>query len=361
MQEVKIHEGIKEALKGITLSEDIGFGKYMSPIMIECNYREGKWHEIELKPYQKIELDPCTKVLHYGQEIFEGMKAYRNAGSEDVFLFRPNENAKRFNTSAARMGMAQIPESLFLKSVDLISSYSRKLIPRRQGESLYIRPFMIASEVGLGIAPSKEFKFIVVASPSAKYFSAGSIDVFVEREASRAAPGGTGRAKTGGNYAASLMTTVKSLENGFHQVMWLDAKEKTYIEEMSGMNFFAVINGELHTPELTDTILKGITRDSIIKLAQYNGLKCVERKISIDELALDIKNGKCTEAFVCGTASIIVPVGSLSDGRDIDVKLKNPNGIISSGLRENLLKIQSAQMESPFSDWIFRVSHIELE
>ncbi len=360
MQEVKILDGVKEAIKDATLHENMGFGKYMSPIMVECDYKDGEWGDLILKPYSKIELDPCTKVLHYGQEIFEGMKAYRKNDSEEIFMFRPLENAKRFNFSARRMGMAELPTAVYLKAAELITSYSRRLIPRRLGESLYLRPFMIASEVGLGIAPAKEFKFVVVASPSGAYFAADSLKVFIERDSCRAAPGGTGAAKTGGNYAAGLMATVNCQSQGFHQVMWLDARHSKYVEEMSGMNFFAIINGELHTPELTETILHGITRDSILKLAKKNGIKSVERKIDIDILLEQVKSGECSEAFVCGTASVIAPVGSFHDKNEINVKVINPHGVISLGLKENLLKIQAGILPAPFEDWIHHVPHIEL-
>lgn len=360
--EIKVLDGVVEKIRDLQIDEDleIGFGKVMSPIMIECDYKDGQWGDIELKPYAKIELDPCTKVFHYGQEIFEGMKAYRKADADEAFLFRPFENAKRFNHSARRMGMAEFPEEGFVRCAELISAYSRRIIPRRLGESLYIRPFMIATEVGLGIAPSKEFKFIMVASPSGAYFSVPELKVFVERESCRASEGGTGSAKTGGNYAAGLMASVNCMEKGYHQVMWLDGAEKKYIEEMSGMNFFAIINSELHTPELTDTILHGITRDSILRLAEANQIKTVERKIDITEFINDVKEQRCTEAFVCGTASVIAPVHSFYDNSGELAKVKNPQGIIALGLKEKLLQIQAGLLPPPIKEWIRPIEALEV-
>jgi branched-chain amino acid aminotransferase len=304
-------------------------------------------------------LIPCTKVLHYGQEIFEGMKAYKKSDDE-VYLFRPYENAKRFNHSARRMAMAEFPEEMYVKSAEIIASYSRNVIPRRLGESLYIRPFMIATEVGLGIAPSKQFKYMVVASPSGAYFASDSIKVYIERGSCRAAPGGTGNAKTGGNYAAGLMATVNCNQMGYHQVMWLDAESKTYIEEMSGMNFFAVINGELHTPELTDTILRGITRDSILKIAASMGYKVVERKMKINELLAQVQKGECSEAFLCGTASVIAQVGSFHEQNGEYVKFQNVEGDVASKIKEKMLRIQAALEEAPEKDWNHFVPNFQL-
>ncbi len=360
MLEIKINNEIIEKVKALRLGEDIGFGKYMVPIMIECNYKDGKWGDIEIKPYAKIEIDPCSKVLHYGQEIFEGMKAYKK-DEDNVFLFRPFENAKRFNHSARRMAMAEFPEESFVKCAELMAAYSRRIIPRRLGESLYIRPFMFATEVALGIAPSKEFKFMLIASPAGNYFQTDSLKVFIERTSCRAAQGGTGSAKTGGNYAAGLMATVNSLSKGFHQVMWLDGAEKKYIEEMSGMNFFAVINNELHTPELTDTILRGITRDTILKIAQSMGYKVVERKMAINDLLVQVAQGKCNEAFVCGTASVLAPVGSFHENNGESVKLKNPEGIIGPKIKNALLKMQAGHIEATEKDWMYKIPNIDFK
>lgn len=329
------------------LTENAGFGKVFSPIMIECNYKDGAWGDIHLKPYGSLILDPSTKVLHYGQEIFEGLKAYKNEEGE-IYLFRPEKNAARFNFSARRMSMPEFPIKDFINCCSKLTAYSKNLVPKRLGESLYLRPFMIATEVSLGIKPAEEFKFLIIASPVANYFKKPNVKVFVERQDCRATKGGTGAAKTGGNYAASLQSYTKILNKGCDQTMWLDGAEKRYIEEMSGMNFMAVINGELHTPELTDTILHGITRESILELAKTKGIKTVERKMDIDEFLADVKSGACTEAFVCGTASVLTPVNSFLDEKDDQTYLlKDAFGKTSSKLKEELLKIQSGRTQGP--------------
>jgi branched-chain amino acid aminotransferase len=204
------------------ITGDMGFGKHMSPIMIECDYIDGQWQQMSLIKYGPISLDPCAKVFHYGQEIFEGMKAYKNEEGE-IFLFRPVLNARRFNKSANRMSMPEMNENMFIEASRCITWNSRNLVPKRFGESLYLRPFMIATEVALGIKPANKFKFLVVASPVANYFKGSSVKVFIERQSCRAAPGGTGFAKTGGNYAAGLLASTKTQNLGCEQTMWLDA------------------------------------------------------------------------------------------------------------------------------------------
>jgi branched-chain amino acid aminotransferase len=254
------------------------------------------------------------------------------------------------------MAMPHVPREVFFAAVNEIVAYSANFIPRRSGESLYLRPFMYASEETLGIKPSEKFKFMVIASPSASYFGAASnaLSVLIEREGARAFPGGTGYAKTGGNYAASLQSAIKAKNLGFVQTLWLDGKDKTYIEEMSGMNFFAVIDGVLTTPVLTDTILDGITRKSILTLAKELGIETVESKIAIDDLINDIKSGKCTEAFACGTAAIINPIDYLAEESGERYPLKNPEGPIGMKLREALLSIQEGRSPDNFK-WVHRI------
>jgi branched-chain amino acid aminotransferase len=347
------HDATQHALEA-KINHETGFGKSLSPILIECDYADGKWGDIYLNPYHSIQLDPACKVLHYGQEIFEGLKAYKNDQNE-IFLFRPNLNANRFNRSALRMCMPEFPIEDFINAVTTLTYYSRNLIPKRIGESLYLRPFMFATEVALGIKPSDSYKFMLIASPVANYFTKASVKVLIEREASRAAPGGTGSAKTGGNYAASLQSYDKIAKLNCDQTMWLDAVNKQYIEEMSGMNFFAVINDELYTPALTDTILEGITRDSIVQLAAKLELRVHEGKLKIDELLDQIESGQCTEAFVCGTASVITPINSLLDSSDNKIyHLKHPTGKISLKIKDKLLAIQSGREIGP-DGWQVRV------
>ena len=265
MNNIKIDPAISLAIKNFNLPENLGFGHVMAPVMASCSYENGKWGPLEVIPYGPISMYPNAKVLHYAQEIFEGMKAYR-VGGKGPYIFRPEQNHLRFNLSAERMAMPHIPLELFMKACLEVTAYSADFVPRRSGESLYLRPFMFATEEALGIKPSEKFRFMVIASPSGSYFSSGGLSVLIERHGARAFPGGTGFAKAGGNYAASLLAAIKTKQLGFVQTLWLDGRDKKYIEEMSGMNFFAVINGELHTPEINDSILEGITRKSIIIL-----------------------------------------------------------------------------------------------
>lgn len=335
------------ALKNFQLPEDLAFGKVMAPVMIEATYSTGTWSEAKLIPYQKITLDPTCKVLHYAQEIFEGLKAYHTNGA-GPYLFRHDQNRERFNLSAERMAMPPVPEDIFQQGVEAITSYCAHLIPQKSGDSLYIRPFMFATENNLGIKPSEHFSFLIVASPSQAYFSSGSVKVLVEKEAVRACPGGVGHAKTGGNYAASLLSMIHAKDKGYDQVLWLDAVTKSCIEEMSGMNFFAVYGEKLVTPKLTETILNGITRKSIIELARHQGLEVVEETMKIDELLADVKSGACSEAFACGTAVIITPVDTLGLATGETFPLKHEQGPMTMKLRQALLDIQEGTGDDPF-------------
>lgn len=358
MKKIEIHpEAVEKVKKFVLTDSDLGFGRHMSPIMIQAVYDQGQWQRFDLLPYGPLSLDPSSKVFHYGQEIFEGMKAFRHP-DESIHIFRPEMNAQRFNRSAKRMSMPEIPEDQFIHACEVICAYSKNLVPRRLGESLYLRPFMIATEVGMGIKPSKQFLFLVVASPSGSYFSGDSVKVYIEREDIRAADGGIGFAKTGGNYAASLNSYAKTIALGCDQTMWLDALKHEYIEEMSGMNFMAVINGEIHTPIITSTILDGITRKSVIEIARKNDFKVVEKKISITEFLKDIKDGKCTEAFVCGTASVIAPISLFLDKDGTNHHLKEPQGKVSMQLRERLVNIQSGREPAP-EGWIYPVPNLD--
>jgi branched-chain amino acid aminotransferase len=354
MKKVEIHPEAVERVKKFTINDpQLGFGKYVAPVMIEALYDHGEWQRFDLLPYGPLQLDPCSKVLHYGQEIFEGMKVFRHP-DDRIYMFRPEMNARRFNQSARRMAMPEIPEDQFLEACEVISAYSKHLVPKRLGESLYLRPFMIASEVGMGIKPSKQFLFIIVASPSGSYFAGDSVKVYIEREDIRCAPGGIGFAKTGGNYAASLNSYAKTIKLGCDQTMWLDSIEHKYIEEMSGMNFFAVIDDKLVTPTLTDTILDGVTRKSVIEIARSEKLTVEERRVSIDEILSAVDSGKCSEAFVCGTAAVIAPIQSFMD-KDLSVhKLKEPNGKVSMQIREKLIAIQAGRTDAP-EGWLYPI------
>lgn len=359
MKKVEIHPNAVEGIKKFSVSDpQLGFGKYICPIMIQSVYDKGEWQKVELMPYGPLQLDPCAKVFHYGQEIFEGMKVFRHP-DDSIHMFRPEMNARRFNMSARRMAMPEIPEEIFLDACDVISAYAKNAVPRRLGESLYLRPFMIATEVGMGIKPAKQFMFVIVASPSGSYFSGESVKVFIEREDIRCAPGGVGYAKTGANYAASLNSYGKTIALGCDQTMWLDAHEHKYVEEMSGMNFFAYIDGELVTPALTDTILDGVTRRSIIDIARWENIKVRETRIAIDDLLAAVRDGRCTEAFVCGTAAVVAPIASFMDKDHSVVEVRDPQGKIGMQIREKLVGMQAGRVDAP-EGWLWKVKDVQI-
>ena len=355
MTQMTIHPGLKEAIANYQLPETLGFGNVMTPVMASCTYENGKWSSLELLPYGPITMYPTAKVLHYAQEIFEGMKAYRVNGN-GPYIFRPEENFLRFNRSAERMAMPHVPKQIFMDAVNELVSYTANFVPRRSGESLYLRPFMFATEESLGIRPSEKFQFMVIASASGSYFSdtTAGLSVYIERDNARAFPGGTGFPKTGGNYAAGLSAAIKTKQLGFVQTLWLDAKERKYIEEMSGMNVFVVVNNELITPKISDTILDGITRKSIITLARDLGYTVHEKDIDINNLLEEMKAGNCTEAFACGTAAIITPINYFGESDGERIPLHYPEGKVSMQLSESLLAIQEGRTQDIYK-WITTV------
>ncbi|MCK5073542.1 MAG: branched-chain amino acid aminotransferase, partial [Bacteriovoracaceae bacterium] len=315
-----------EALRNYKLPEGpLGFGKVPVPIMIVCDYKDGKWGELKLAPYAHLNLQPTAKVFHYAQEVFEGMKSYRVDG-HGPYIFRPDRNLERFNLSCQRMAIPEIPEEYFMEAVHAITAFSAEYIPQKTGQSLYLRPFTIATEENLGIRPSDNYKFVIVACPSDSYFSKDTVPVMIERQASRAGLGGTGNAKTGGNYAASLISAIEAKKCGYLMTLWLDAIERRYIEELSGMNFFCVINGEIWTPSLTETILVGITRDSLIQLGRLMGYTVREEKIDLTFLIQKIKSNECTEAWACGTAAIVAPIECLGENHGTRYVLRDKEG-----------------------------------
>lgn len=348
-----MNQYIEKYGRGFTETKTPGFGQLMGPLMAICEFKNGKWGDLVVKEYGPLSLSPSAKVLHYAQEIFEGMKAYKNNHRAPV-LFRPLENFKRFNRSAKRMAMPEIPENIFMDSIRHVVSLSENIIPTKKGESLYLRPFMIATDETLGVKPSDTYLYVLITSPSAGYFSGGDLGVLIEREHARAFKGGIGFAKTGGNYAASLESYHKMKEHSLSQTLWLDAAQHCFIEELSGMNFFAIIGNELHTPELNDSILQGITRESLMILAQSLQLKVIERKIEINLLIEDIKNGHCTEAFACGTAAIISPIAFLCESSGEKYFLKHPNGFKSLELKDALLNIQQ-QTAPDLYQWVYEI------
>ncbi|MGK5005229.1 branched-chain amino acid aminotransferase [Janthinobacterium sp. LB2P70] len=321
------------------------FGRIFTDHMVVIPYRDGKWQQGELKAYGPLMLDPSASSLHYGQAIFEGYKAFAQPDGS-IKTFRPEQNAERFNRSAARLAMPAIPVELFLEAGDALISQDRNWVPKNTGESLYMRPLMIATDPYLGVRPSEEYLFVLFASPAGAYFPKGvkPVTVWISEDFVRAAPGGTGEAKCAGNYAASLMAQSQAQEKGCDQVVWLDAVHREFIEEMGGMNlFFVYKDGEkitVVTPELTGTLLPGITRRSLLEMAKDLGYATEERKLSVQQWRDDIASGRMTEVFACGTAAVITPVGvAKANGFEMTIN-NNENGAVTLALREALLGLQ---------------------
>jgi branched-chain amino acid aminotransferase len=320
-----------------------GFGRYFTDHMVTIKWTEEPgWHEAALVPYAPLSIDPANMTLHYAQTIFEGLKAYRQADGS-VASFRPEENARRFQRSARRMAMPELPVSTFIEAVDALITQDSAWVPANGEESLYIRPFMFATEVGVGVRPANEFLFMVIASPAGAYFAGGvkPVSVWLSEEYVRAAPGGTGEAKAGGNYAASLIAQSVAIKHGCDQVVWLDAVERRWVEEMGTNNLFFVYGDKLLTPALTGTLLPGVIRDSLLKIAADLGYEVEEGRISIEEWRDGNADGSITEVFACGTAAVITPVGTVrSRGGDWTVADGQP-GKITMLLRKALLDIQT--------------------
>lgn len=335
---------------------DPGFGKVFTDHMVVIDWEEGKgWHNATIGPRGPLSLDPAASVLHYAQEIFEGLKAYRLADGS-MALFRPDANARRFNQSAERLAMPSLPEETFVEAIKELVRADTDWFPTVEGGSLYLRPFMIATEAFLGVRPAKQYKFIVIASPAGNYFKSGApaVSIWVS-DYTRAAPGGTGAAKCGGNYAASLVPTAEAFERGHDQVLFLDAAEHRWIEELGGMNlFFAFDDGRLITPPLTGTILPGITRESIIALARDEGLSVSEEPYSLDAWKADAASGKLVEAFACGTAAVVTPVGRVAD-RDGEFTIGSGGpGQLTSKLKDRLVAIQRGSAPDPHG-WVVKL------
>jgi branched-chain amino acid aminotransferase len=318
-----------------------GFGKFFTDHMLTVTWTAGQgWHSAIIAPYGPIAMDPAAAVLHYAQEIFEGMKAYRHPDGS-IWTFRPQANAARFNRSAKRMAMPDMPEADFVKALENFVSVDSAWVSSTPDHSLYLRPFMFATEAFLGVRPATEYKFMVIASPVASYFAGGvkPVTIWLSETFTRAAKGGTGAAKCGGNYASGLAAQMEATANGCDQVVFVDTVERKWVEELGGMNlYFVMRDGTLVTPPTGGTILEGITRLSIFQLAQEYGLKPQERAISIDEWKVGVANGDIKEIFACGTAAVITPVGKLvwQGGSTKDGGI----GEITTRLRKSLMDVQ---------------------
>ncbi len=343
-----------------------GFGQFFTDHMVTARWSaERGWHDRRLEPYGPFTLDPATAVFHYSQEFFEGLKAYRQ-DSGSITLFRPDANAARFNRSARRMAMPELPEETFIRALELLVAQDRDWVPAGEGNSLYLRPFMLATQRTLGVnRPSSEYLFCVIASPAASYFSGGPkpVTVWLSEEYTRAAPGGTGGVKTGGNYAAAFAAQQQAVEQGCDQVVWLDAAEHRWVEEMGGMNLFFVFGADsadegglpqVMTPALTGTLLPGITRDSLLRLAPELGIKAVEDRISIEQWQAQCASGELTEVFACGTAAVITPVGRVRGASTQWVVADGEPGPVTMRLREELIGIQYGHVPDPFG-WVHEV------
>ncbi|MGB7754679.1 MAG: branched-chain amino acid aminotransferase [Salinisphaera sp.] len=339
-----------------------GFGQYFTDHMAHVRWTKADgWHGAELRPYGPLTMDPASPVLHYAQEIFEGLKAYRHADGS-VWSFRPTRNAARFRQSARRLALPELNDQTFVASIRTLVEQDSVWVPTPRDEheecSLYIRPFMIANGRFLGVKPAAEVDYYVIASPAASYFKGAGkpISIWLSSHYNRAAPGGTGAAKCGGNYAASLVAQQEAIDNGCEQVAFLDAAENKWVEELGGMNlFFVYRDGRLVTPALTGTILEGVTRDSVLTLAKEVGLKPEERAISIDEWREGVNSGEISEVFACGTAAVITTIGALMTEHDTIGDPERSNGQVAQQLRKALLDIQYGRAEDSHG-WLTRLA-----
>ena len=331
--------------------ENLDFGSIFTDHMLVCDYRNGAWEVPKIMPYQPISLEPAAKIFHYGQSIFEGMKAYKDA-DDKVWLFRPLENHKRFNISAKRMAIPELPEPIFIDGLKTLIKLDEQWIPKKEGSALYIRPFMFASGKGFHASPADEYKFMVCLAPSGAYF-AGKVKVLIEEKYSRSANGGTGFAKAGGNYAGQFYPTQLAVKRGYHQVIWTDDHNHEFIEEAGAMNIFVRINDTLITAPISDRILDGITRKSILQIAESEGLTTEVRKFTVGEVVEAAENGSLQEMFGAGTAAVISPISTFGY-RETDYNLPELKNSWATKLKKRIIDIQYNRTEDPY-DWRFEV------
>jgi branched-chain amino acid aminotransferase len=343
---ISIQKVGKDCFKKKPDENKLGFGQYFSDYMFTMLYKDGAWQQGSIEPYGNFSIDPASMVLHYGQAIFEGLKAYRGK-DEKIYLFRPKDNLARFNRSATRMCMPEINVDDVYDGIRQLLDIEQDWVPSAKGATLYIRPTMIATEPALGVRPSNEYIFFVILSPVGAYYPEGfnPVKIFVTDKYVRAVRGGVGEAKTAGNYAASIMAAIEAQEQGFTQVLWLDACDRKSIEEVGTMNIFFVINDELITPPLSGSILPGITRDSVLKMTREWGINVVERNITIDDVIAASKDGSLQEVFGSGTAAIISPVGSLHYMNQEIVVNGRKTGALAQRLFDDLQAVQFGYKE----------------
>jgi branched-chain amino acid aminotransferase len=333
--------------------DNIQFGKQFSDHMFVAEYKNGEWKNLKIEPYAPISLSPSCAAIHYGQSVFEGMKAYKDDNG-NVLLFRPRENAKRINVSAKRMCMPEVPEELFMDAIYQLVQLDSAWVPQNKGCSLYIRPFIFASEELLGVRPAEEYKFMIITSPVCSYYT-GAVDVKIETHYTRAAEGGVGFAKAAGNYAAALYPAKLGQEKGFKQLIWTDAKNHEYIEESGTMNVMFLIDNKIITPSISlNTTLAGITRDSVLKLAQEMGIEVEERRVSVKEIVEAARNNRLQDAFGTGTAATIAQIASITYE---DEKFELPaleNRVVSNQIAETIDAIKRGNVEDKYG-WIYKI------
>jgi len=335
-------------LAGYRLPDKIPFGAELAPVMYRAEFRGGEWQSGSLVPFAEVPVNPASTALQFAQQAFEGMKAYKSADSRPV-LFRPNLNWRRFARSAERLRMPVVPSELFADALSAVVGSLAGFIPSGRGQSLYLRPTMFGLDPHFAVKGSDRFVFLLIASPSDAYY-ASPIRIMVERENFRAASGGTGAVKVGGNYGASLLANENCIARGFDQSLWLDPKTGENIEELSAMNFMAVIDGALHTPALSGSLLEGVTRDSLLNLAPNLGIEATARTMPVDDLLRDVDTGRCSELFACGTGAIVAPIATIGEADAREWSLPDI-GLISSKLRDTLLDIQEGKTDDPFG-WV---------
>ncbi|MBU8878451.1 branched-chain amino acid aminotransferase [Bacillus sp. FJAT-29790] len=356
MTDYQIEINLSTTRKQKPAFDQLQFGRNFTDHMFIADYTEEKgWHDPRIVPYQPITLEPSAMIFHYGQTVFEGLKAYLTK-DEQVLLFRPEKNMERLNRSTARLCMPQMDEEFALNALKKLLIVDREWVPTVEGTSLYIRPFMISTEPYLGVAPSHSYQFIIILSPVGAYYKEGinPVKIAVEQEFVRAVAGGTGNAKTAGNYAGSLKAQEEASLAGYSQVLWLDGKEKKYIEEVGSMNVFFKINGEVVTPILNGSILEGVTRDSIIQLLKHWNIPIVERQISMEEIQQAHKDGLLEEAFGTGTAAVISPIGEFFWQNEKLIVNNGETGELSKKLYDTLTGIQNGTIADPFG-WTMKV------
>lgn len=358
LMDIKIIKATSDRLKNKPSDEDnLNFGDIFTDHMFLMDYENGKgWLDPRIVPYGNFSIDPAAMGIHYGQEIFEGLKAYY--GKDDgIYLFRPEENINRFNLSASRVCMPNMDPTVFMEGMKTLILLEKDWIPKNKGTSLYIRPAMLATEPHLGVRPARSYLFFIILCPVGAYYKEGlnPVKIYVEDKYVRAAVGGTGEVKTAGNYAASLLAAEEAKEKGFTQVLWLDAAQRRYVEEVGTMNMFFVIENEVITTPLTGSVLPGITRDSVIHLVKHWGLKISERSLAIDEVIEAAKDGRLSEAFGTGTAAVISPVGQITYKGEDHVVAGGEMGEISQRLYNEIVAVQYGDKEDPYG-WRVRIN-----